>query len=343
MKKILIKQGHEFKIYTGSNDDLPEEKENLFYQQYEQANFIAQDLIRNFRQRSETSTGNNAEKENRKDREWEYANNIIAFCGERGQGKSSAMYHFTEKYFDNEAAWILRTIDPTALEAAHSIIDIVISRLFECFQSKISQSNREVSQAEKKIIELFQKVHKDMTVLKSEEKFIEREYDYSGSLMRLSEISDSLEMKAALQELIAKMLKLERKEYLVIPLDDLDLNIGSVYKTMEQLRKYLILPRVIIVMAVNIGQLQLCLEREYMKELEALSGTHWDIEHEAKKMADKYLDKLLPFSRRIILPDVRMMTQGGNEGVHIRYLTGEEDKIIDSEELGIESGLLRSI
>ena len=171
MKEIRIEQGNEFKIYISSND--LQEKENLFYQQYEQANFLAQDLIRNFPQMSETLTGNNMEKENRKDREWEYANNIIAFCGERGQGKRSAMYHFTEKYFDNEAAWILRTIDPTALEAAHNIIDIVISRLFERFQSKISRSNREVSQEEKKIIELFQRVHKDMTVLKSEEKFIE--------------------------------------------------------------------------------------------------------------------------------------------------------------------------
>lgn len=335
MKEIWIEQGNEFKIYSDKNNL---KKDNLFYQQYEQANAVVQQIREDF--------GKNSLKTQEKNwdgyKEWEYSNNIIAFCGERGQGKSSAMFYFTEHFFDN-SAWILRTIDPTALESAHSIIDIVVSRLFERFRVRVDEESPELAVEEKKVLGLFQRVHKNMTVLKSEEKFIEREYDYSGSLMRLSEISDSLEMKTTLFDLIIGMLRLEKREYLVIPLDDLDLNITSVYRIMEQLRKYLILPKVIIVMAVNISQLQLCLEREYIEELKILAGTRWDIAKEAKKMANKYLDKVIPFSRRMYLPDVRTMSQGGDSGVHIQYCTARGAQVFNSKEYGIERSLLRTI
>ena len=49
---------------------------------------------------------------------------------------------------------------------------------------------------------------------------------------------------------------------LLIAIDDLDLCNANAYKMAEQIRKYLIIPDVVIVMAVKVEQLQMCVQEE---------------------------------------------------------------------------------
>lgn len=132
-KKIITTYaGEEYKLHIVDKDF--DYNEDLFYETYQKA---FQEVIK--------IIGYN----NQDDSEiLEMSNNIIAFCGERGQGKSSAMISFAkilensrndniEKYFreyvkklNNKTFYPINRIDPTELENQQSILNVILSRIF---------------------------------------------------------------------------------------------------------------------------------------------------------------------------------------------------------------------
>lgn len=77
----------------------------------------------------------------------EYENNIIAFCGERGEGKSSVMLSFakaikkSKKVFEdyNEIEDIHFSepvvIDPSLFDETHGILDVILAKIYNKFDS----------------------------------------------------------------------------------------------------------------------------------------------------------------------------------------------------------------
>lgn len=369
MRKIVIVRGDEFKVH----DNEIAQNEDIFEEIYQKAGEKAEQLMK--------YTAGICEKAGAKGQEnWErempaeYLNNIIAFCGERGQGKSTAMLHFVEGLkagiggyddrLDRLAPYgrmeVLRVIDPTALEMSHDIVDIIISQLFEQFrgdreldkgQGTYKNGNLDKGK-DMELTQAFQKVHRSMSVLKNAQTFIEQEYAYNGSLQNLSDITDSMELRKDIIRLVELYLSYRKKDMLVVPIDDLDLNLNHVYKVAEQLRKYFMIPRLMIVMAANTDQMTLCVEGELLKSLAPLKESRrWDIRREARNMSNRYMEKLIPFSRRMQLPDIHAIAEDGENTVQIvyqdRWLPGEngekERVLFDSEELGIEKGILNLI
>lgn len=332
MKKIIIERGNEFKVH----DIMIPMEEDIFQGIYDRAGDLKQQLSayndRLIRQNADSVVN-----------ETEFLNNTIAFCGERGQGKSTAMKRFVGILEKEKNITALRTIDPTAMEMAHDIVDIIVSRMFEEFQN----DKKKMDKAEElEFIKLFQRVHQNMSILKNAEKFIEHEYQYKGSVQNLSDITDSMNMKRDIAALVGQYLKYKGKKLLVIPIDDLDMNLKDAYKMTEQLRKYFVIPKVIIVMAVNIEQLTMCVERELICSLSGLKESQrWKIGREARNMSNKYMEKLIPLSRRMALPDVRTIAEDRSNPVEILYREGtDKEKILfDSESLGIEKGILKLI
>lgn len=357
MKKIVIVRGNEFKVYDSQvYDSEIDRSEDIFEEIYQKAREQKMYLEQYSKKILGLSGTENGERsfgvensarlsgENKSDVSSEYLNNIIAFCGERGQGKSSAMQHFVGELRREEDKEVLQVIDPTAMEMAHDIVDIIISQLFAYFRK-----NRKKNEAlDMELTQAFQKVHRNMSVLKNADKFIEREYAYNSSLQNLSDITDSMEMRADIIRLVRLYLKFRDKEMLVIPIDDLDLNLDHVYKVAEQLRKYFMIPKVMIVMAVNMEQLTLCVEKELLKELTPLKESkRWNIQREARNMSGRYMEKLIPFPRRMQLPDIHAIAEDGENAVEVIYKTkdteDEKDVIFDSKKQGIEKGILNLI
>lgn len=62
-------------------------------------------------------------------------------------------------------------------------------------------------------------------------------------------------------------------------------------------------------------------------------------------MSNKYMEKLIPLSRRMILPDIRTIAEEWSDPVEILYREGSSEKTIlfDSRNQGIEKGILRLI
>lgn len=253
----------------------------------------------------------------------EVINNIISFVGERGSGKTSAMKSFikmiksiaSRKAYDeiaehniekpNKSFYITDLIDPSTFSRNDSIIEIIIAELFKVFKY-----NEECEMSEKQeLLKCFEKVFKDLRVLNKEKsKIFEDNFDNIDILL---DLSSAISLKSNLYELIKKILKIESNDYLIIQIDDLDMNVSAGAKMLEDLRKYLNLPNVIVVMAAKYDQLFEVVKQENIKYMDTLYKYTKDMGGEKEAFAEeinikteKYLEKLIPTSRRIYLPEV---------------------------------------
>lgn len=346
MEKVLtIIKGQEFKL---SLKEKIEEKD-IFYTQYLEAAAMLEDIV--------------AGNENDKLLDWmktETENNIIAFCGERGEGKSSAMFTFINAVFNEEirknsavfakCESIKNTIfsepiviDPSAFDNVHNVLDIIIASLYRKFSDKYEISSEQFDNYKReKLLNEFQKVYKDISLINDPAKMLEEEYDYEGSIEKISKMGESLRLRRDLSSLVKLYLDYMMSgtfytgcssKKLLIAIDDLDMCNANAYKMAEQIRKYLIIPDIVIVMALKVEQLQLCVQEENFKNYSNVlknqgrtEGTMIDVED----MAERYISKLIPKSRRIYLPNVRYIENAKisyqNKNEEIIY----EDKMINS-------------
>ena len=90
---------------------------------------------------------------------------------------------------------------------------------------------------------------------------LEEEFDGESNIENLSRMGESTALKRELKFLIKTYLEFmvskNGTKKLLIAIDDLDLCNANAYKMAEQIRKYLIIPDVVIIMALKIEQLQM--------------------------------------------------------------------------------------
>lgn len=242
-------------------------------------------------------------------------NNIIAFAGERGKGKSSSMISFRDaliekegdnhkKFFSKESAITnkkfatIEIIDPSLFRGGESLFEIILAQMFQKFQDAIRCQDSSVNDDDRRgIIKHFQEVFENLLIINSNRKDLYKK----ESIEVLSRLATSSNLRKCFKELVSIYLqKFEsRKDFLVIAIDDFDLNISDSYNMLEDIRQFLVQSKIILLIACKIEQLREAIELYYS------SQNIRQIEAKSKR----YLDKIIPFSRRIELPDVRNLTQ----------------------------------
>ena len=335
-KILTVIKGQEFKLSLKDKIEI----NDIFYDQYLEAAAMLENIMAN--------------EESDKQPDWKKAeteNNIIAFCGERGEGKSSAMFTFinavVNKKEQKESTIFAQcenvkntvfsepiVIDPSAFDNVHNVLDIIIASIYQKFSDKYDVSpERFDNYRREQLLNEFQKVYKDISLLNDPAKMLEEEYDYEGSIEKISKMGESLRLRRDLSNLVKLYLDYmmpedSRNQYtskkLLIAIDDLDMCNANAYKMAEQIRKYLIIPDIVIVMALKVEQLQLCVQEEnfknysnVLKNQEKIAGAILDVED----MAERYIAKLIPKSRRIYLPNVRYI-----ENAKISYQKKKDQK-----------------
>lgn len=247
--------------------------------------------------------------------------NVIAFCGDRGEGKTSCMSSFATILTDEEVRknasekndqghkpitipsdflrpqeieW-LDTIDPSFFDRKHNLLELLLGRMYANVsrksQGNISNNDRDKSYDRRILMEQFEKVKTDISKLEKNDKI----YD---SLEEISDLAAGVNLKSDLQELFNRYLKYVGKMCLLICIDDLDLNISEGYKMAEMLRKYLICPNCMILVAVKVGQLIEVIATAHRKEIKETSIS-WE---RCMYMAQRYVAKLFPRGNRVIMP-----------------------------------------
>ncbi len=347
-RELVIKQGEEFKISIQSKI----KKTDLFYDQYVSAAKMLDNII------------SIADGDCDKWAKSEFENNIIAFCGERGEGKSSAMISFTKAVYehsDDNGALIFDNckhikntyfaepivIDPSMLDDVHNVLDIILATLYKNFQDQYNGNNQSVHEYEREeLLDHFQKVYKCVSLINNQTKMLDDEYDYEGNIGKLSKLGQSTELKKELQDLIKKYIKImpdkrtgnRESGRLLIAIDDLDLCNSYAYKIAEQIRKYLVIPNVVIIMALKVEQLQLCVQENNHKDYERMLRVQQEVPEiceEIINMSERYVAKLIPKIRRNYLPNVHMM-----ENVRLIYRDINGTEILNMESVSSVDGIL---
>lgn len=348
MAKIIIQKNQQFVIAPAL------EKEDFFLEAYEQAftqlNYMTQALAKI------ESTENDFSRK--------MPNNVLAFDGQRGQGKTSAMLTFTGFFkkgdnYDNELLAkynldncefeVLDPIDPSSFEQHHTVLRVVVAQMYQRFEKMYTAQNTSQSPDRSefdagKVLEAFQTVYEGLALVQDEKKAMALLGQYEGSLEQISRAGDSTSLATHFRDLVDWFLALKKsKGFLVIPIDDLDLSLNYVHNLTEEIRKYLAVPNVIVVMAVRIDQLKEGLRAHFSQHLK-----DWPpvlSQNESLQMAEKYLTKLLPISHRISLPKVADQAAQGFDRTVLAFPEseqgGEERELVGKE--GIQTVLLELI
>lgn len=166
-RELVIKRGEEFKISV--KDKI--EKTDLFYDQYISAAKMLNDIV------------SYADKDTLEWEHSEFENNIIAFCGERGEGKSSAMMSFSKAVYEHDnhpdvsifegLDRIKNTyfaepivIDPSMLDDVHNVLDIILATLYKKFQDQYKENNQSIDGYKREeLLDRFQKVYQCISLI----------------------------------------------------------------------------------------------------------------------------------------------------------------------------------
>lgn len=141
---------------------------------------------------------------------------------------------------------VLHPIDPTILEDNNCVMEVILSELFSLTEKRwqsVNDKKREFSETRRMdILRLFKRCLDSVRTLQNPTGGTNND-DSLGSLYQLG---GSLDLRNDLYQLIQSFFRICGKDqedrYLVIPIDDTDLQLGNAYRILEETRKYLSCP-----------------------------------------------------------------------------------------------------
>ncbi len=246
-----------------------------------------------------------------------FFNPCIAFVGNRGTGKSSAMSsfaHFLENSIEKNCKWIknesvkrrisqaefvaLNAIDTANMCKTETIIADVASEMYRRYK----EIDKDLSVEKKRDFIEKLKTAGDAAILRNADERIKK-----GDQL-LAETDKIVHIKDLFEKAVKSFLSLYKgntaleDRYLIIQLDDLDMNTTNAFAIMEEIRNILCIKNVIVLISVDIEQLKTVLKINFAQSLQTQS---FDCRTESKKankiakdLSYKYVEKVLPLARR---------------------------------------------
>lgn len=279
---------------------------------------------------------------------------IIAFCGERGEGKTSCMTSVLEilkaidhrhkhkeqapvdiqlkKFLSNADAErlteyrfaIMPVIDPAFFDDNHNVLEIVIGHMYNQVFFREDQAHEEDACARRSLEKAFQRVKKCLqTIVIGQSRSIDE-------LHELGTLASAINLREEMEKLVDCYLAYTRTDALIVPIDDIDLSMNHAYDMCEEIRKYLCVKRCIVMTCVKVSQLQEAISGEFRRMLHSKIS-----KAETQTMAKKYIDKLLPVSSRIDMPKAYTLGE-----IPIRIM---ENGVIIDQKANLRTGVLELI
>jgi len=246
-----------------------------------------------------------------------FFNTVISFTGTRGSGKSSAMLTFgnllkcnNEKIWgqmdvdSNDISksrfWVLPAIDCTRMGANERLLASVSAKMYQEYQKQSADGKFSYGvtvDQRRNFLTNAQKVNK-LAYMFSAGSWYKDESDILQSVADLENIDHSI------HELVRSFLSLmfttqDENSYLVIQIDDLDMNLENSYEIVDEIRKFLMIKNVIVLTSVCMDQLKEVTGLYFNKPL---AGKQSGYSNTGDVLAQKYLEKLFPISRQISMP-----------------------------------------
>lgn len=311
-----------------------------------------------------------------------YSGNIIAFAAPRGGGKTATMLSFSEilaKGFSTNTlapvvdnrflndmkceqeeqpdAWMARCcflpltpVAPAVLEGEQNILNVVWSRLYRYAERLLSDRSRSdrIKEVQKNEIRRYLQ-----NVLSGIKGIKEPGRGSSGDLASMQDVCDGLSLSRHFHMLVQSILKLAvgdhnvSDRYLVIQLDDADSKMQRVYEVLEDVRKYLMIPNLVILMSVD----QNCMSDVVFQDNlncfpDLIKIDQLRLSQDLSRISNKYIDKLIPPTHMIQLPLLNQVVIQWGDMLRLKYVyQGDKDvyEWMEKDKLELETAILMLI
>ncbi len=264
-------------------------------------------------------------------------NNIFAFIGDRGTGKTSCMMsivkYLTSNNINNNYRSIknkhfvsTELIDPAFFDEKHNIVSMFLAKLYNLYlawsDESCSARTGEFREKERKLIEAFYNAQRYLNYILYFNP--EDNSEQLEDLQQLSLMSSAIELRKCIKELVSLFFEVTEGKtdcILLLPIDDIDLNTDGAERMSEQIRKYLIHENIIIVMSLKLDQLAQIKRGKFLATYEKQIGNNYVTNEEIDQMVEKYMVKFIPQGHRVYMPDssyyinakIRLVVNGHDE------------------------------
>ncbi len=231
-------------------------------------------------------------------------NTTIAFVGGRGTGKSSAMQSFSKYLQDGPNAkdgiWqgctdalpkfvALPTIDSSQISQKETIIGRMSVAMLTGFRQQQKNLSLEKKQ---EFLSCAKEVNELAVLLQTNDWF------RCGDKL-LTNTERICSMKSSVRKLVDSYLSIicKKDAYLIITIDDLDMGIQSAHAIMEEIRQYLSIPHVVVLVSIDETLLDAVVKSMFAKYMGS-PDSYEDSISLVKDLSYRYLEKLFPVNRR---------------------------------------------
>ncbi len=277
----------------------------------------------------------------------ENTDNVIVFMGRRGTGKSSAMKSFMNSLLENNKIddesdeYKIRlknsnkkvrfisvdSIDASLLEREEDIFEAILAKLFNQFL-KDNENDNSIKYDSKELFNKFSSIYKKHLNIKQRND--SDVYSAEVAISNLRDLARSVDIKQEFEELIEQYIQVKShseseyngyelyETFLVISIDDIDMNVQAGFEILEKIQRYLKVKRLIVLLAVNHEQMKLCCQRHFEDIISSKRGVNINnLNYYINELADQYMEKAIPSYSRVYLPSLKKMDYDKNNMVKI--------------------------
>lgn len=264
--------------------------------------------------------------------------NIITIVGDRGSGKTTVLEEMCTIFSDFESKkmeWISRfgmpqreklkeqgnqkfkflvmdVIDASVLEEKDDLLEMILWHIYNDVKDKIDLSTREgqysISEWERqKFLEVLDEVYRMHQSVKGK---TAGNAKGESVVTALESMPNSIKTRKAMHKLLDSYFKImfpdkEENAFLIISIDDFDLNIKESYQMLEEICRYLLDVRIVVLITVDNKQMEeVCITHFYEEFGLIRNGeVEEDLRKHILRLSNSYLIKLLTLQNRIYLSD----------------------------------------
>ncbi len=283
--------------------------------------------------------------------------NIITIVGGRGSGKTTVIHEICtifQKFDEKKYEWIkklgmpsleklksqaeqcykfsvMEVIDASVLEEKDDLLEMILWHIYDNVNDKINVDTREgqcnTGEWERqKFVDTLDEVYKWHQSVKGKEP---ENTKGESVITALENMPNSIKTRKSMHKLLDLYFKImfpgrEQEAYLIIAVDDFDLNIKKSYQMLEEICRYLLDWRIVVLLAVDNKQMQEVCITHFYKEfgVKRYGSIEEDLRMHIYKLSRSYLFKLMAPQNRIYLSseNFQMAQIAENENGNYRIL-----------------------
>lgn len=223
----------------------------------------------------------------------------ISIDGARGTGKTAVLVNMKSYLKDRDVlkdVHILEPVDPTLLEDGDSLfLHLIVAAVLH---------DKDVKEAQRKEPNKARGLNQTLEKLAQSLESVETQKDRHG-MDKVRAMYSNKHLADCVQDFFREVLGLLKKKLLILPIDDVDTSLNRAFENLEIVRRYLATPHVLPIVCGDRELYNDVTWRDFHGRLTKDSSYRRKEAYEkAIDLAAEYQRKILPFPRRLTMPEV---------------------------------------